>query len=590
MLPSREWKRTRFAGEKYREEHRKWYLGDSISAGIGQGYNAFTPMQLAHAIAIVANDGVAFRPHLVKNIVNLQDRRGARGRADSPRTRITREARAHRVHQERARRREQGRHQRRGVRRRRRSRRGGKTGTAQVYSLKGEKYVAHKIDERLRDHAWFMAYAPADKPRIALAVLVENGGFGAQAAAPIARKVLEYYLLGKTEPGAGDRRAGRAKARTRVTDAMPWTELARPRVGSARRAASTTSCSAARSRSSAWASSRCSRRPTRASARVTTQVASLGFALVLDVDRREHPAADARARRGAAVRGRRALLVGVALFGVVVNGSRRWLNLGVVRIQPSELMKIALPLMLAWYFQKFEGRIRWKDFVIAAVLIVVPVYLIKRQPDLGTSLLIAASGFYVLFLAGLSWKVIVGLAVAGAAPPAPFLWSHLHDYQRERILTFIDPSRDPLGAGYHSTQASIAIGSGGVIGKGWLNGTQTHLDFLPERHTDFIFAVFGEEFGLIGNGVLLVLYMLLIGRAMVITANASTLFARLLAGAVTLMFFTYVFVNMGMVSGILPVVGVPLPLVSYGGTALVSLFIGLGILMSVQAHRKLVNT
>ncbi len=284
------------------------------------------------------------------------------------------------------------------------------------------------------------------------------------------------------------------------------------------------------------------------------------------------------------------MLVGVALFGVVVNGSRRWLNLGVARIQPSELMKIALPMMLAWYFQKFEGRIRWPDFVIASVLIVIPVFLIKRQPDLGTALLIAASGFYVLFLAGLSWKIIVGLGAAAAAA-GPLLWANvLHDYQKERILTFIDPSRDPLGAGYHSSQASIAIGSGGVIGKGWLNGTQTHLDFLPERHTDFIFAVFGEEFGLIGNALLLLLYILLIGRAMVITANASTMFARLLSGAVTLMIFTKVFVNMGMVSGVLPVVGVPLPFVSYGGTALVSMFIGLGVLMSVQTHRKLVST
>jgi rod shape determining protein RodA len=284
-----------------------------------------------------------------------------------------------------------------------------------------------------------------------------------------------------------------------------------------------------------------------------------------------------------------AMLIGVAMFGVVVNGSRRWLPLGVARFQPSELMKIALPLMLAWYFQKFEGRIRWRDFVFAGILIVVPVYLIKRQPDLGTALLIGASGFYVLFLAGLSWKVIVGLFGVGAAV-GPMVWTHLHDYQRERILTFLDPSRDPLGAGYHSTQASIALGSGGIVGKGWLNGTQTHLDFLPERHTDFIFAVFGEEFGLVGNTVLLLLYMLLIGRAMMITANASTLFSRLLAGAITLMFFTYAFVNMAMVSGILPVVGVPLPLVSYGGTALISLFIGLGILMSVQAHRKLVMT
>ena len=281
------------------------------------------------------------------------------------------------------------------------------------------------------------------------------------------------------------------------------------------------------------------------------------------------------------------LLVGVALFGVVVNGSRRWLNLGIARFQPSELMKIALPLMLAWYFQKFEGRIRWLDFVFAGALIVVPVYLIKRQPDLGTALLIGAAGFYVLYLAGLSWRVIIGMLVLAAAV-GPVVWTHLHGYQRERILTFLDPSRDPLGAGYHSMQASIALGSGGIVGKGWLNGTQTHLDFLPERHTDFIFAVFGEEFGLIGNTVLLLLYLLLIGRAMVITANASTMFSRLLSGAITLMFFTYAFVNMAMVSGLLPVVGVPLPLVSYGGTALISLFIGLGILMSVQAHRKLV--
>jgi rod shape determining protein RodA len=283
------------------------------------------------------------------------------------------------------------------------------------------------------------------------------------------------------------------------------------------------------------------------------------------------------------------LLVAVALAGTVVNGSRRWLNVGIGRFQPSELMKIALPLVLAWYFQNHEARVRFIDFVVAALLIAVPVWLIERQPDLGTALMIGASGFYVLYLAGLSWKIMVGLAaVAGVA--APLAWPYLHGYRQERILTFIDPSRDPLGAGYHSTQASIALGSGGVIGKGWLNGTQTHLDFLPERHTDFIFAVFGEEFGLIGAVVLLVLYLLLIGRALVITANASTLFTRLLAGAITLMFFTYAFVNMAMVSGLLPIVGVPLPLISYGGTALVSTFVGLGILMNVQANRKLIKT
>ncbi len=323
--------------------------------------------------------------------------------------------------------------------------------------------------------------------------------------------------------------------------------------------------------------------------RVTTQVASFAFSIALMwVFANIPPQTLARAAVPLYVVAV-LMLVGVAVFGVVVNGSRRWLNFGVARFQPSELMKIALPLMLAWYFQKHEGRIRWKDFVLASALIIAPVYLIKRQPDLGTSLLIGASGFYVLYLAGLSWKIMMGLAAVDAAA-GPFVWQHLHDYQRERILTFLDPTRDPLGAGYHSSQASIALGSGGVVGKGWMNGTQTHLDFLPERHTDFIFAVFGEEFGLIGNVVLLILYLLVIGRGMVIAANASTLFARLLAGAITLMFFTYAFVNMGMVSGVLPVVGVPLPLVSYGGTAMVSLFIGLGVLMSVQAHRKLVAT
>ena len=324
-------------------------------------------------------------------------------------------------------------------------------------------------------------------------------------------------------------------------------------------------------------------------ARETSQVLSLSFAVVL-MWMFANIAPQTLARAAVPLYTVAILmLVGVATFGVVVNGSRRWLNLGVARFQPSELMKIALPLMLAWYFQKFEGRIGWRDFAFAAVLIVVPVYLIKRQPDLGTALLIGASGFYVLFLAGLSWKIIAGL-VALAAAVGPMVWTQMHDYQRERILTFLDPSRDPLGAGYHSTQASIALGSGGIVGKGWLNGTQTHLDFLPERHTDFIFAVFGEEFGLIGNAVLLLLYLLLIGRAMMITAHASTLFARLLAGAITLMFFTYAFVNMGMVSGILPVVGVPLPLVSYGGTALVTLFLGIGMLMSIHANRKLVKT
>jgi len=222
-------------------------------------------------------------------------------------------------------------------------------------------------------------------------------------------------------------------------------------------------------------------------------------------------------------------------------------------------------------------------------MLLVPVALIVRQPDLGTAVLILASGFFVLFLAGLSWRILIGLGIAGGAA-LPFIWSALHDYQRQRILTLFDPSQDPLGTGYHTIQSTIAVGSGGWFGKGWLNGTQTHLDFIPERTTDFIFAVFAEEFGLVGCILLLVLFLLVISRGLVITARAPSLFARLLAGAITLTFFTYAFVNMGMVSGILPVVGVPLPLVSYGGTSLVSICIGFGILMSVSSHRKLVQT
>jgi rod shape determining protein RodA len=283
------------------------------------------------------------------------------------------------------------------------------------------------------------------------------------------------------------------------------------------------------------------------------------------------------------------LLVAVALFGDVRNGARRWLSLGFGSVQPSEVMKIAMPLMLAWYFHKNEAALRLRDYLAAAVLLALPTLLIARQPDLGTALLVAAAGFYVIFLAGLSWKVLIGVALAGFAS-LPFLWSLLHDYQRRRILTLLDPTQDPLGAGYHIIQSTIAVGSGGITGKGWLKGSQTHLEFIPERTTDFIFAVYSEEFGLIGNTLLLVLYLALITRGLMIAANAPTFFSRLLAGAVTLTFFTYAFVNMGMVSGILPVVGVPLPLVSYGGTALVTLFLGIGILMSINKHRKLVQT
>ena len=282
------------------------------------------------------------------------------------------------------------------------------------------------------------------------------------------------------------------------------------------------------------------------------------------------------------------LLVAVALFGDISKGARRWLNLGVARVQPSELMKIAMPMMLAWFFQQRETALRLRDYGLAAVLLLLPTALIARQPDLGTAVLVLASGCYVIFFAGLPWKIIAALAAAAGAA-APLAWNLLHDYQRARILTLLDPEKDPLGKGFHIIQSTIAIGSGGILGKGWGQGTQAQLEFIPERHTDFIFAVAAEEFGLIGNLVLMFLYALLIGRGLTIAINAPTLFSRLLAGAVTMIFFTYVFVNMGMVSGILPVVGVPLPFVSYGGTALVTLFVGIGILMSIHRNRMLVQ-
>ncbi len=291
------------------------------------------------------------------------------------------------------------------------------------------------------------------------------------------------------------------------------------------------------------------------------------------------------------------LLFGVELFGEVSKGARRWLDLGVTRIQPSELMKIAMPLMLAWYFQQREGQTRFVDFLIATALLLVPVALIAIQPDLGTSLLVTAAGLYVIYFAGLSWKLIVPLVVLlvvglgsivtlGDTLCQPDVdWRVLREYQKQRVCTLLDPTRDPLGRGFHIIQSTIAIGSGGMSGKGWMEGTQTHLSFLPERHTDFIFAVLAEEFGLVGAVILLAIYLLLLARGFFIAAFAPTHASRLLAGSITMIFFTYAFVNMGMVSGILPVVGVPLPFVSYGGTALVTLCLGVGILMSIQRSR-----
>lgn len=283
------------------------------------------------------------------------------------------------------------------------------------------------------------------------------------------------------------------------------------------------------------------------------------------------------------------MLVGVLAMGEIGKGAQRWLDLGVVRFQPSELLKVAVPMMLAWYLAERPLppgglRVLW-----AVVLTTVPVLLIARQPDLGTALLVASAGAMVLFLAGLKWRLIL-LFGLGAAALAPALWYFMRPYQRQRVLTFLNPESDPLGAGYHIIQSEIAIGSGGVYGKGWLNGTQSHLEFLPERSTDFIFAVLGEELGLMGVLVLLAMYLFIIVRGLYIATQAQDTFGRLLAGGLTLVFFVYLFVNTGMVTGLLPVVGVPLPLVSYGGTSLVTIMASFGILMSIHTHRKLLRS
>jgi rod shape determining protein RodA len=296
-----------------------------------------------------------------------------------------------------------------------------------------------------------------------------------------------------------------------------------------------------------------------------------------------------------------ALLIGVAVAGITKKGATRWLNVGVV-IQPSEILKIAMPLMLAWWFQRREGQLRVPDFVIALVLLLLPVGLIVKQPDLGTAILVFSAGFYVIFFAGLSWKLILPVLVVGAIAITAIVvsedricqpevkWPLLRDYQKNRVCTLLDPTTDPLGKGFHIIQGMIAIGSGGVQGKGFMKGTQTHLEFIPERTTDFIFAAYSEEFGLVGCIGLVLGFVFLIFRGLMIAAEAPTAFTRLLAGAITLSWFTYAFVNMGMVSGILPVVGVPLPFISYGGTAMVTLGLGLGILMSIAKSRRLIQS
>jgi len=283
------------------------------------------------------------------------------------------------------------------------------------------------------------------------------------------------------------------------------------------------------------------------------------------------------------------LLVAVAVLGQHAKGAQRWLDLGVMRFQPSELMKLAAPIAVAAYLQSRHLPPSFGTLLVSLALIMVPTGLIAIQPDLGTALLVVTAGVLALFFGGLRWRWIL-LAVGGVAAAAPLLWLKLHDYQRNRLLTFLDPERDPLGAGYHITQSKIAIGSGGLFGKGWLMGTQANLDFLPEAHTDFIFSVYSEELGLIGVLLLLVLYIAIVIRCLIIAMRGQDTFQRLLAGSLGLTFFIYVFINCGMVIGLVPVVGVPLPLVSYGGTSAVTLLAGFGILMSVQTHRKLLTS
>ncbi len=295
------------------------------------------------------------------------------------------------------------------------------------------------------------------------------------------------------------------------------------------------------------------------------------------------------------------LLIATAVMGVTKKGATRWLNVGVI-VQPSEILKIAAPLVLAWWFQRREGQIRVMDYVVALGLLALPVGLIVKQPDLGTAILVLSAGLYVIFFAGLSWRLVVPVMLIGVLAAAALVvsegqicqpdvkWPLMRDYQKNRVCTLLDPSTDPLGKGFHIIQGMIAIGSGGLSGKGFMKGTQTHLEFIPERTTDFIFAAFAEEFGLIGCTALLLGFTFLIIRGLMIAAEAPTMFTRLLAGGVTLSFFTYAFVNMGMVSGVLPVVGIPLPFISYGGTAMVSLGLGLGILMSIAKSRRLIQS
>ncbi len=319
---------------------------------------------------------------------------------------------------------------------------------------------------------------------------------------------------------------------------------------------------------------------------VVRQVTRLGVALLLLVAAANVPLRLVRKMSLWLYLGGVALLIAVMFFGEVGKGAQRWLDLGFIRFQPSEILKLAVPMIVAAYLANRALPVGWKELVVSTVLVLIPSLLIARQPDLGTAILVGSAGFFVLFLAGVRWRVILSLGVL-LSLMAPLLWKFaLHDYQRKRILTLLDPESDPLGSGYHIIQSKIAIGSGGVYGKGWLNGTQSQLDFIPERSTDFIFSVFGEEFGFFGSAVLILIYLAIIFRGLYIAAHSTENFGRLLAGALSLTFFVYLFVNTGMVTGMLPVVGVPLPLISYGGTSMVTLMTGFGLIMSIRSAKR----
>ena len=322
------------------------------------------------------------------------------------------------------------------------------------------------------------------------------------------------------------------------------------------------------------------------SAVVGRQITSFGVAILLLIAAANVPLRLVRKMSIWLYLGGVAMLIAVIFFGEVGKGAQRWLDLGVIRFQPSEILKLAVPMIVAAYLSDRVLPVGWKELLVSSILVLIPLLLIARQPDLGTAILVGSAGFFVLFLAGVRWRVIISLAVL-LSLMAPLLWKFaLHDYQRKRILTLLNPESDPLGSGYHIIQSKIAIGSGGVYGKGWLNGSQSQLDFIPERSTDFIFSVFGEEFGFFGSVVLILIYLAIIYRGLYIAAHSTENFGRLLAGALSLTFFVYLFVNTGMVTGMLPVVGVPLPLISYGGTSMVTLMMGFGLIMSIRSAKR----